>query len=95
MTIPQETNSEYELKHLYRCIMHDFHDGTEREDMWVKEIRLAIKAREQAAVERVLDELVKSSKHYTDVTLEADALDPWGVPVGVIEAKRQSLKENK
>ena len=36
----------------------------------------------------LLDRLTKKSKHYTADGLVADALDPWAVPMSVIEAER-------
>lgn len=31
-----------EAERLYNCIMHDFHDGVDRRDMWVKELQLVV-----------------------------------------------------
>ncbi len=35
-------DSKQEAKRLYSCVMHDFHDGVDRQEMWEKEIQLVI-----------------------------------------------------
>lgn len=47
--------TKQEAKRLYSCIMYDFHDVKDRQEMWEREIRLVI----NTEVTAVLNELEK------------------------------------
>lgn len=50
------TDIRDEARRLYLCVMHDFHDGKEREDMWIKEIELIVSQLLSDEKDRLLEE---------------------------------------
>ena len=58
-------NTEQEARRLYSCIMHDMHDGIDREDMFVRELKLVIEAEAtRRSIEARIDDFQRMKDYY-------------------------------
>lgn len=65
-------NTKQETKRLYSCIMHDFHDGKDRQKMWERELKLVINSQVLAAITKIKS---KSRHNYTVKLSDIEAIE--------------------
>ena len=75
-------NTQAELRRLYSCIMHDFHDGKDRENMWVREIGLVVNKQIEAVLDRLEDSFMTEIENGRSFSLKL-----------AIESERERLGE--